>query len=162
MVAASERHLALNCRVIEQKASLPSREEEGRGGARRKGKWLEAQRLPTIHAPSGNVRVVEQSSSSLPLSSRQTVISASGKVDCNNNCKGPKARTVAQVAARPPAPLHTGKEPAEGAGVKNNDRMKGRNADGRDAHKTNMPGLPRPPTVRSVGAHCEGWLRFYV
>jgi hypothetical protein len=94
---------------------------------------------------------VEQTSSSLPLSSRQTGISASGTVDCNNNnCKGPKARTFAEVAARPPAPLRTGKEPVGGAGVKNNDRIKGRNADDRDARKTNMPGLPPPHGARSV------------
>jgi hypothetical protein len=55
------------------------------------------------------------------------------------------------VAARPPAPLRTVKEPAGGAGVKNYDGIKGRNADGRDARKTNMSGLPRrPPPPQSA------------
>jgi hypothetical protein len=108
------------------------------------------QPLPTIHSPLRNVRVVERTSSSLPLSSRQTRISASGTVDCNNNnYKGPEARTFTEVAARPPAPHRMGKEPTGAAGVKNNDRMKGRNADGRDARKTNMPCLP-PPRCAAV------------
>jgi hypothetical protein len=60
----------------------------------------------------------------------------------SNKYKGPRARTFAEVAGRPPAPLRTGKESAGGAGVKNINRGKGRNANGRNAYSINMPGLP--------------------
>jgi hypothetical protein len=87
----------------------------GRGGTWQKGRRPEAQPLPTVHAPTRDARVMARTSSSLPLSSWQTGISAYGTVDCNKNHKGPKARTFAKVVARPSALRSTEKESA-GAG----------------------------------------------